>query len=406
MTTFVAGPEPAPARTPGFLVFESLHSLCAARELPAASTRAERAQMATIAPAAPRASAGLGVAALLNGSECCIPVQLSNPELWSDIDRAAQLLRQSGGIEAHSYVAPRTLAEIWLPRCADRDRVQRRMAALAGELLELGLATLPASCSGADCVPAFELHARGNSNFEALLHVPGTGSVLSAVVATLARAIAAPLARLAEAEFQPEIQLGVLEMERVRARCSISLRRARLVPAQRGRAPADAASPVVIDQLLARLGLERRRLTLAALHNAHVLAALAAAASAAGVEPACFAAEARRHAARGGSCEPLVTWRRQGDALLGELELPVDLSSLHDCLRRTAPDATESELYCRARDLAQRVAAVGLSASLAHLRVILIAAAARAKGKGKVHARQLNLARPEHEHEQSARYAV
>jgi hypothetical protein len=401
MTTFVAGTEPAPARTPGFLVFESLHSLRGTRELATASTRAERARMATIAPAAPRARIGLSLAALLNGAERCIPVQLSNPELWSDIDRAAQMLRKSGGIEAHSYVAPRTLAEIWLPRCADRERVQRRMAALAGDLLELGLQALPAGCSRADCLPAFELHARGDSNFEALLHVPGTGPVPSTVVASLARAISAPLARLAEAAFQPEIQLGVLEVERVRARCSISLRGARLMPARRGRAAAQAASPVLIDQLLQRLGLERRRLTLAALHNAHVLAALAAAASAAGVEPVCFAAEARRHAARWGSCESLVTWRRQGDALLGELELPVDLSSLHDQLRRRAPDATESELYCDARDLAQRVAAVGLSASLAHLRAILIAAAARVTGT--MHSRQLSLAREDES--QSARCA-
>jgi len=184
----------------------------------------------------------------------------------------------------------------------------------------------------------------------------------------------------------------VLEVERIRARCSISLRPAgQACGLLRARGAEYAPSTNVIDQLLQQLGLERRRPELAALHNAHVLAGLAGAATAVDAAAVCFVAEARRHAARWGGCEPLVTWRRQGDTLHGELELPVDLQSIYDCLRRGAPEPSEGELYRRARDLATQVAAIGLASSLAHLRVILGAASAR--GGGTVHARRLRIVR-------------
>jgi hydroxymethylglutaryl-CoA reductase len=394
MRTLVAGIDHAPARSPGFLVFESLSSAAAraGQELAAPSARARRARLDTIQPTSPRELTDLGVATMLNGAERWIATRLPNHKLWTDINRAAQLLRHGGGIEAQCYSQPLTVAEIWLSRCAEPGRVQRRVAALASELLDIGLATLPASCTAAECLPAFELHHRGNANFEALLQIAGTGALLSAIVATLARAIGPRLARLAETPLQPEIQLGVLEVERIRARCSISLRRAGQASALlRAGGAADAPSTIVIDRLLQQLGLDRRRPALAALHNAHVLAGLAAAASAADAEAVCFVAEARRHAARWGGCEPLVTWRRQGDTLHGELELPVDLQSIYDCLRRGAPEPSEGELYRRARDLATQVAAIGLASSLAHLRVILGAASAR--GGGTVHARRLRIVR-------------
>jgi hypothetical protein len=396
MRTLVAGLDHAPSRVPGFLVFESLSSPAAraAQEPSGRSARTRRARLDTIEPTSPRTITDLGVATMLNGSERWIAMRLANHKLWTDINRAAQLLRQGGGIEAQCYSQPLTVAEIWLPRCSEPGRVQRRVAALASELLDIGLATLPASCT-ALYRPAFELHDRGNANFEALLQIAGTGALLSAVIATLARAIGPRLARLAETPLQPEIQLGVLEVQRLRARCSISLRPAAPASALlRTRGTADAPSTIVIDRLLQQLGLDRRRPALAALHNAHVLAGLAGAATAAGVDAVCFAAEARRHAARWGSCEPLVTWRRQGDGLYGELELPLDLQSIYDCLRRGAPEASEGELYRRARDLAAQVAAIGLASSLAHLRVIL--GAAWARGGGTVHARRFRVAPASH----------
>jgi len=114
MRTLVAGLAHAPSRMPGFLVFESLSSPAAraVQELSAPSGRAGRAQLDTIEPTSPRASTDLGVATMLNGSERWIATRLPNHNLWTGITRAAQLLRQSGGIEAQCYSRPLTVAEI------------------------------------------------------------------------------------------------------------------------------------------------------------------------------------------------------------------------------------------------------------------------------------------------------
>ena len=147
MRTLVAGIDHAPARSPGFLVFESLSSAAAraGQELAAPSARARRARLDTIQPTSPRELTDLGVATMLNGAERWIATRLPNHKLWTDINRAAQLLRHGGGIEAQCYSQPLTVAEIWLSRCAEPGRVQRRVAALASELLDIGLATLPAA---------------------------------------------------------------------------------------------------------------------------------------------------------------------------------------------------------------------------------------------------------------------
>ena len=125
-----------------------------------------------------------------------------------------------------------------------------------------------------------------------------------------------------------------------------------------------------IARLEREFATERHQPGLAAMHNGHVLEGLAAAAEGSNVDAACFTLQARAHAARWGSCEPLARWRIAGDLLIGELSMPVDLATVSDSLMLRLEHEVS---YQTVRDITTQVAAIGLASSIAYLRWTLMA---------------------------------
>lgn len=83
-------------------------------------------------------------------------------------------------------------------------------------------------------------------------------------------------------------------------------------------------------------------------------------------------AAAHGYAALSGSYQPLATWRRDGHALAGEIELPLPLGTVGGSTNSHAGVRAAFELVAvlDARELAVIVAAAGLASNLAALKAL------------------------------------
>jgi hypothetical protein len=315
--------------------------------------------------------ARLAVGARLNGRDCWIPTEFAHLDRWTETCQVTQLVGDAGGFEANTFCVPATTAQIWLAGCRDSGEALRRIHAAAAELLQTSLGIAPEHRIPIGCIPALLLRDHGNGIVEAMLYAERADESCSYAMRAAARAIAPRLAQLAESRRPPEIQHGVLESERVQARC-----RLRLCCLSHGRAKATDQTSAVrrimarIARLERELATDRHQPGLAAMHNGHVLEGLAAAAAGSNVDAACFTLEARAYAARWGSCEPLARWRISGDLLVGELAMPVDLATISDGLMRRLEHEVS---FHTVRDVTNQVATIGLASSIAYLRWTLMA---------------------------------
>jgi hydroxymethylglutaryl-CoA reductase len=110
----------------------------------------------------------------------------------------------------------------------------------------------------------------------------------------------------------------------------------------------------------------------AATHNKGVMNGIDAVVLATGNDWRAVEAGAHAYACRDGGYRALSTWTRDGDALVGRLELPMALSTVGPGARLhpTAGLALRLLGASSARDLARVVAAVGLASNLAALHVL------------------------------------
>jgi hypothetical protein len=269
-------------------------------------------------------------------------------------------------------------ARVWLSGCPDGEQAPARIAAVAGQLLQIGMEGSPQRWMPLGCIPALEVHDHGGEGLGVTLYTECGGAPGRSAIEAAARAMAAPLAGLVGCTREPAIQLGHVHATRAKVRCRVSVE-----PLLAAAAPAgilEAPLRALGDEALSWFGVDRHEPELAAPHNDFIVEGLNAAAAALGLEAWRFTAGARSHAARWGSCEPLARWRRQGQEICGLLELPVDLDSASRALPFVGDEDARREA---ARRRVQLVACVGLLASLAHVRAWIEAIARqRAFGSG------------------------
>jgi hydroxymethylglutaryl-CoA reductase len=130
----------------------------------------------------------------------------------------------------------------------------------------------------------------------------------------------------------------------------------------------------------------------AATHNKGIMNGVDAVVMATGNDWRAVEAGAHAYAARNGRYEPLATWRRDGNDLVGALELPLALGTVGGTLRVHAGARLSLEILGvqSAGDVAMIAAAVGLASNLAALRALATDGIQR--GHMGLHARSVALA--------------
>jgi hydroxymethylglutaryl-CoA reductase len=127
----------------------------------------------------------------------------------------------------------------------------------------------------------------------------------------------------------------------------------------------------------------------AATHNKGIMNGVDAVALATGNDFRAVEAGAHAYAARSGRYSPLAIWRRDGEDLVGELELPLALGIVGGTLRVHAGARLALALMgiASARELCEITASVGLASNLAALRALATEGIQR--GHMSLHARSV-----------------
>jgi hypothetical protein len=304
----------------------------------------------------------------VNGQRCTVPLLRDSVGRCDEIAAVCELANGGGGLEAVLVATQMSAARVWLSGCEDDAEAPARIAAVAGQLLQIGMEGSPQRWMPLGCIPALEVHAHGADGLGVTLYTECSDALGQSAIEAAARAMAAPLAGLAGCTREPEIELGHVQAMRAKLRCRLSVER--LIAAAAPGMAFEAAERARCDEALSWFGVDRHQPELAAAHNAFVVEGVSAAATALGLDAWRFVAAAQCHAARWGSCEPLARWRRQGQEVCGQLELPIDLDSA--CMALPFVGDEDARRQAAGRRV-QLVAGVGLLASLAYVRAVLAA---------------------------------
>jgi hydroxymethylglutaryl-CoA reductase len=207
---------------------------------------------------------------------------------------------------------------------------------------------------------------------------------------TVAEAIGEDVARIAGGRLGLRILSNLCDHRLVRVRAWAAASDLRVSAA--GRSTADSASDTVIDAIVGASRFAERDPYRAATHNKGIMNGVDSVVIATGNDYRAVEAGAHAYAARSGVYQPLASWRRDGDRLYGELEMPLALGVVGGTLRvhPAARIALKLAQVSSADDLAMLAASAGLASNLSALRALATEGIQR--GHMSLHARSVAMA--------------
>jgi hydroxymethylglutaryl-CoA reductase len=321
----------------------------------------------------------------VNGQDHVVPMVVEEPSVVAAASSAAKMVRAGGGFDVE-VDDPIMISQVQLIRVRNREKAGRAILAAKAEILALADAAVPglvARGGGARGVEVRELGEPSDEMIVVHVLVDCRDAMGANLINTVAEAVADRLAVLAEGVVGVRILSNLCDERCVRVRCRVPA--AVLATEQMdGQAVIDG---IVNASRFAELDPYR-----AATHNKGIMNGVDAVVIATGNDWRAVEAGAHAFAARGGRYAPLSIWRRDGDTLVGFLELPLALGTVGGTLR-VHPSARLSLDVMgvkEASELAAVVASVGLASNLAAVRALATDGIQR--GHMALHARSVALA--------------
>jgi hydroxymethylglutaryl-CoA reductase len=217
------------------------------------------------------------------------------------------------------------------------------------------------------------------------------------LVNTIAEAIGPRAAEIAKAQLGLRILTNLCDRRRVHVRCRV--RAAELTVGRADAPPSGSWAPSgeldghqVIDRIVQASRFAELDPYRATTHNKGIMNGVDAVVIATGNDFRAVEAGAHAFAARSGRYAPLAVWRRDGEELIGELEMPLALGIVGGTLRvhPAARIALSIAGVSAADELATIAASVGLASNLAALRALATEGIQR--GHMSLHARSVAIA--------------
>ena len=312
----------------------------------------------------------------VNGRDLLVPMAVEEPSVVAAASRAALRVRAGGGFLAEAD-PPIMTAQVQLDEVPDPAGAAARVAARRAEILALGDAAIPSMVArGGGCR---DLEVRVLDPDEGVvvvdLHVDVGDAMGANLVDTVAEATAPALADCLGGRIGLRILTNLPLRRKVRVRAAVPLEELG------GR---DAAAGVVRATRFAELDPMR-----AVTHNKGIMNGIDAAAVALGQDWRAIEAGAHAFAALTGRYRPLATWRVDGDALIGSLELPLAVGTVGGATRVHPGVRAAFELLAvkSAGELAMVLASAGLASNLAALHAL--AGEGIQRGHMRLHRRRL-----------------
>jgi hydroxymethylglutaryl-CoA reductase len=308
---------------------------------------------------------GVALNVRINGHDRVVPMVVEEPSVVAAASNAAKMARAGGGFHVE-VDPPLMISQVQLVDVHDTERAVSAVLACKAELLKLADAAVPglvARGGGARDVEVRVLGTPADAMIAVHVVVDCRDAMGANLVNTIAEAVADRLAQIADAKVGLRILSNLCDKRCVRVTCKVP-----------GKALAtdDMSGDEVISGIVNASRFAELDPYRAATHNKGIMNGIDAVVIATGNDWRAVEAGAHAFAARSGSYSPLATWRREGDDLVGRLELPLALGTVGGTLR-VHPGARLSLRMLGTNDaseLAAIAASVGLASNLAAVRAL------------------------------------
>ena len=313
----------------------------------------------------------LGLNFRINGHDRLVPMVIEEPSVVAATSNAARMVRAGSGFVGEADL-PLMTAQIQLLAVAHPVDASARIARAEAEILALAASAVPRLCErggGPRSLSVRTLSEPEDSDGGMLvchLEIDCRDAMGANLVNTVAEVVASRLRELAGAGARLGLRIltNLADHRLVRVRVQLPAAALGCKDHTDGRA---VSAAIVSAARFAELDPHR-----AATHNKGIMNGVDAVLVATGQDWRGVEAGAHAYAARNGRYAPLAIWRRSGDELIGELEMPMAVGTVGGALRvHEGARLALAILGVRsAQELAVVVGAVGLAANLAALRAL------------------------------------
>ncbi|MGC4092330.1 MAG: hydroxymethylglutaryl-CoA reductase, degradative [Polyangiaceae bacterium] len=337
---------------------------------------------------------GIALNVRVNGKDRLVPMVVEEPSVVAAASNAARMVRSSGGFSAETHESL-MIGQVELRR-AHGAKAVRALEQASAELLALGARAVPGLIARGGGPRHIEIRDLGHGAIVLHVLVDCLDAMGANLVNSIAEAIGPRAAQIAEAELGLRILSNLCDRRRVRATCRVhaaELASKRAPDAVSEGTPAEGLDGhQIVDAIVAASRFAELNPYRAATHNKGIMNGVDAVVIATGNDFRAVEAGAHAYAARTGRYCPLAVWRRDGEDLVGELELPLSLGIVGGTLRvHPAAQLALSILGVEsALELSHIAASVGLASNLAALRALATEGIQR--GHMALHARAVALA--------------
>jgi hydroxymethylglutaryl-CoA reductase len=325
---------------------------------------------------------GVALNVRVNGHDHVVPMVIEEPSVVAAASNAAKMVRAGGGFVAEAD-PPHMIAQVQLREVRDAHAAVQRIEAHAEEIARLADRTVGGLVARGGGTRGVEARVLADDLVVVHVIVDCKDAMGANLVNSVAEAVADRLAEIAHARVGLRILSNLCDKRCVRVRCR--------VPAA-VLATDDMNGSEVIDGILNASRFAELDPYRAATHNKGIMNGVDAVVIATGNDWRAVEAGAHAFASRTGTYRPLAVWRREGDELLGFLEMPMALGTVGGTLR-VHPAARLSLRMLGvtdAQELACIAGAVGLASNLSAVRALATDGIQR--GHMGLHARSVALA--------------
>ena len=305
---------------------------------------------------------GVALNVRVNGTDYVVPMVVEEPSVVAAASNAAKMVRAGGGFVAEAD-PPIMTSQIQLYDVPDGGRATAAILAEKMSLLAAAAAAVPGLVERGGGPVDLEVRDLGDGMVVAHVLVDCRDAMGANLVNTIAEAVGDRIAALSGGKLGLRILSNLCDRRCVRVRCT--------VPAA-ALATETLPGDAVIDGIVNASRFAEADPYRAATHNKGIMNGVDAVVIATGNDWRAVEAGAHAFAARSGKYSPLATWRREGENLVGRIELPMALGTVGGTLR-VHPAARLSLRILHvssAQELAMIAAAIGLASNLSAVRAL------------------------------------
>ena len=339
---------------------------------------------------------GIALNVRVNGVDRLVPMVVEEPSVIAAASNAARMVRRSGGFRAE-VVESLMIGQVQITDVEHPSEAVAKLEAAASRLLELATKAVPNLIARGGGPRAIDVRDLGQRCIVLHVLVDCRDAMGANLVNTIAEALGPLTAEIAGGKLGLRILSNLCDRRRVHATCRVHARELVSAPRSGGSgewSPGSERSAgldglEVVDAIVAASRFAELDPYRATTHNKGIMNGIDAVVLATGNDFRAVEAGAHAYAARSGRYAPLAVWRRDGEDLVGELELPLALGIVGGTLRvhPTARLALEIMKLESADELSMVAASVGLASNLSALRALATEGIQR--GHMSLHARSV-----------------